>query len=130
MFRSIDVLMVGLLIAVVAWTFKVKHDTQVTTERIAEMERRIAAEKIEIDLLKSDWSLLTNPARLQTLVDRHQEELAIEPMAPEQLASPDELPGYRHETPATGSPLFNDYTEADTAVTTGSIEVPTPRPKP
>ena len=94
------------------------------------MERRIAAEKIEIDLLKSDWSLLTNPARLQALVDRHQKELAIEPMAPEQIATPEELPGYRHQAPGQNSPLFNDFTEADSAVTTGSIEVPTPRPKP
>ena len=84
------VLLVG-LIAIVTWTFQIKHDSQRALERVAELEKQIAAEKVEIDLLKSDWSLLTNPARLQELTERYADELGLSPMDPTQIAAPSEL---------------------------------------
>ncbi len=122
MFRSIDVVMVAVLIAIVSWTFKVKHDSQIALERVAELERLIAGTKTEIDLLKSDWSLLTSPARLQELVERYGDELNLEPMQPGQIAAEDELPGYRAER--VRSPMFEQSVEADRTITTGSIKVP------
>ncbi len=121
MFRGINLIMIALLIGVVSWTFKVKHDSQIAQARVAELEAQIAAEKTEIDLLKSDWSLLTSPGRLQDLVERYGEELNLKPMQPGQMARKDELPGYRLEFEPATSPLFDGFVEADKAITTGGI---------
>jgi len=55
--RSLDLFMIALLIGVVIWTFKVKHDSEVALERVTKLEKKIKAEEIEIDLLNSDWGL-------------------------------------------------------------------------
>lgn len=122
MFRGVNIILLALLIAVVSWTFKVKNDSQIALARVAELERQIAAEKIEIDLLKSDWSLLTSPERLQDLVTRYGDELNLKPMLPEQLAREDDLPGYRQEFELESSPLFDGFVEADKVITTGGIK--------
>ena len=117
--RPVDLILVAVLIGVIAWTFKVKHDSQVALERVAELERLIEAERIEIDLLKSDWSLLTNPARLQELVERYNSELALEPVDPEQIGSEGDLPGYRIDMGRQRSPIFDNRVEADKSIVTG-----------
>ena len=122
MFRSVDVIMIALLIGVVSWTFKVKHDSQAALERVAEIEREIAAERIEIDLLKSDWSLLTSPARLQSLAERYSEELGLQVMEPEQIADKEQLPAFRPvESPGSPNDIEGHASSAD-PLTTGAID--------
>lgn len=123
MFRAFDFLMIALMIGMAVWTFKIKHDSQIALDRVAELESRIAAEKTEIDLLKSDWSLLTSPARLQDLVEKYGGDLKLHPMEPSQLASENDLPGYRHEVKPGASPMFDGFVEADRGITTGSLPV-------
>ena len=118
MLRSIDLILLIALIATVSWTFKVKHDSQQALERVAELEKQIAAEKVEIDLLKSDWSLLTSPARLQQLVERFNQELELEEMRASQMANERELPGFKNLDSNKNSDRFAG---ADTTSTTGSI---------
>ena len=118
MMRAVDVLLLITLIAVVSWTFKVKHDSQLALERVAELEKQIAAERVEIDLLKSDWSLLTSPARLQQLVEKYQEELELDPMEASQIANENELPGFKTQEI---EPSGESHAETDTSIKTGSI---------
>ncbi len=122
MFRSIDVIMIAVLVAIVSWTFKVKHDSRIALDRVLELEQKIAAEKTEIGLLKSDWSLLTNPARLQALVDRYEEELQLKQMEPHQIGREDELPRRKTGPSFENSPLFEDVVEVDKLTKTGSID--------
>ncbi len=94
-FRSVDILMVALLIATVVWTFKVKHDSQEALDRVAILEKQIEAEKNRVDLLKSDWSLLTSPKRLEKLVEHYGGQLQLKPIEPAQLADDNSLPGLK-----------------------------------
>ena len=119
MVRSIDIVLLIALVAMISWTFKVKQDAQAALERVAELEKQIAAEKIEIDLLKSDWSLLTNPARLQALVERYNKELELVPMGAAQQATVNELPGYRLPIPPVES---EGHAGTVSPMTTGSVE--------
>lgn len=121
MLRSIDVLLLLGLIVVVAWTFKVKYDSQNALDRVAELERQIAAEKVEIDLLKSDWSLLTNPARLQELAERYADELNLQDLEASQLANEQELPNFRLEKIQPPSETREAENQADKSIETGSI---------
>jgi len=126
--RSFDMFMVALLIGVVAWTFKVKFDSQEALDRVAELERQIEAEKTEIDLLRSDWSLLTSPSRLQKLVDRYRNDLQLNPIEPAQLTDDTQLPPVRNDilneqiVPADeGFANIENIIETDSNVITGSI---------
>ncbi len=47
------------------------NDSRAAHDRVSELERQIEAQEVEIDLFKSDWSLLTSPARLEKLVERY-----------------------------------------------------------
>ncbi len=118
MLRSVDLILLVALIATVSWTFKVKHDSQQALERVAELEKQIAAEKVEIDLLKSDWSLLTSPARLQQLVEKYSRQLELDAMRASQIANDKELPAFRAPNPPETPDTF---AETDVTTTTGSI---------
>ena len=52
------------------------------------IEREIRFEEDTIDLLKADWSLLTQPSRLQKLAEIYQAELALQPIEPHQIVEP------------------------------------------
>lgn len=125
-FRSIDILMVAALIASVVWTFKVKHDSQEALDRVAQLNQQIKAEENRVDLLKSDWSLLTSPARLEKLVKHYGGQLGLNPIEPAQLADDNSLPGFRRP-----EVLINDQDESfagvDATTQTGSIGVPIQR---
>ena len=125
-FRSIDILMVAVLIGTVVWTFKVKHDSQEALDRVAVLEKQIEAEKNRVDLLKSDWSLLTSPKRLETLVKHYGAQLGLKPIEPAQLADDNTLPGFKRPEIL----IENDddsFAGVDGSVNTGSIAVPGPR---
>ncbi len=119
--RTLDLLMVVFLVAVVAWTFKVKNDSQTALDRVAELERQLEAERTEIDLLKSDWALLTNPARLQKLVERYGEQLGLELAQPVQSANEGQLPPLRQMTIPEADQRNALRELIDEGITTGSI---------
>lgn len=97
--RTFEALMVFVLVASMVWTFKVKNDTEDALDRLAELEKQIAAEKNEIEILKSDWGLLTSPARLQKLYDLYGEELKMQGIEPGQIVDLDTLPPFRNPVP-------------------------------
>lgn len=124
--RSLDILMVAVLIASVVWTFKVKHDSQEALDRVAKLNKQIEAEENRVDLLKSDWSLLTSPSRLEKLVKHYGGQLGLQPIEPAQLADDDTLPGFK-----APEVLVNDQDEGfagvDATTQTGGIGVPAQR---
>ena len=78
MIRTLDIIMIGVLIAGAGYTFKVKHDAERAVERVESLETRIRLEREAIEILKADWSLLTSPDRLEALIKRHQQELGLQ----------------------------------------------------
>ena len=122
--RSIEVFLLIAFLAIVAWTFKVKNESQTALDRVTELQRQIEAEKTEIDLLKSDWSLLTSPSRLQELVSRYEQQLKLQQTDASQIADESTLPAFRQKT-ITGEPEFRNADHIDIEnVVTGSIPVP------
>ena len=92
MLRTIDLVMIGLLLGGAAFTFKVKQDSEAAIERVRELEAAIAAEKDAIDVLKADWSLLTDPGRIAELVERYQDQLSIRPLEPQAIGTVADIP--------------------------------------
>ncbi|GEO83800.1 MULTISPECIES: cell division protein FtsL [Alphaproteobacteria] len=99
MIRPFDFLLIGSMAAAAAVTYQIKHHTDNRLEEVRRLEAEIKLEKDTIDLLKADWALLTQPNRLQRLINVYGEELQLQPTAPEQLVRPVELPMRKDQLP-------------------------------
>jgi len=121
MLRAIDIVLVCALIGSAMWTYKVKHDARASFARVEQLEKQIAAERAEINLLKADWSLFNSPERLQKLVDKYSDELNLTPLDPGQIATVDDLPPLRSFRAIPKSPMMDDFSEADRSLNTGSV---------
>lgn len=120
MLRTFDIVMIGALIATAGYTFKIKHDAELAVARVEQLETRIRLEKEAIDILKADWSLLTSPDRLAKLVERHAQELQIEPLAPAQVGTVADAPEHPPQLPPVDSE--HAATAPADAITTGAID--------
>lgn len=92
MFRTSDILLIAAMVAAAAFTYKTKHEAEARQATLRNIEQQIGFEEDTIDLLKADWSLLTQPARLQKLAETYQAELALQPLEARQIVGLDELP--------------------------------------
>ena len=122
MFRTTDVVLIAVMVSAAAFTYKTKHEAENWLSQVQRIEREIQFEKDSIDVLKADWSLLTQPARLQKLVEVYAEELKLEPVGPRQIVELDELPA----RPLTiedlaAQPMAGTRTGPTDPVTTGGV---------
>lgn len=92
MFRTTDIVLIAVMVSAAAFTYKTKHDAERQLAEVRRLESSIRTEEDRIDLLKADWSLLTQPARLQRLANSFASDLGLEPADPRQIADLDELP--------------------------------------
>ena len=92
MLKTLDIVLIAVMISAAAWTYKIKHEAELLEAEVAKVERQIALERETIALLEADWSLLDQPSRLQRLVDAFASDLKLQPMRPDQIVEPDQLP--------------------------------------
>lgn len=120
--RTLDVLLVCLLIAVAAYTFHVKGQSEAALERTAVLERKIALEREAIDLLRADWSLLTSPERLEKLQARYGDELNLEPVTADRIGRISDIPLKSQLLPQDDAETVRDAQAApDEETKTGSV---------
>ena len=105
MLRTLDIILIVFMTMAAAVTYTIKHRAEDKLAEVRRLEAEIRLEKDTIDLLKADWSLLTQPGRLQKLISEYQAELQLVPTESTQLAQPVELPMLKSELPV--------YDEAD-----------------
>ncbi len=120
MIRTGDVVLTGLMIAVAIWTFQVKNETKGSARKVLELQQSIGQEKDKIDLLEADWAVLNHPSRLQKMAGRFENQLQLQPLRVDQIATPDELPPIRIPDDPIGA-LAQDGAALD-GITTGSIK--------
>jgi hypothetical protein len=140
MLRTLDIVMIGALIAGAGWTFKVKHDAEQAVARVETLETRIRLEREAIDILKADWSLLTSPDRLEALLERYKDELMLDHAQPRQIVAIDKIPEKQPEIlPPLDGPVDgaddaggSDRADAqtDAGAVTGSVAKPDDDPAP
>jgi hypothetical protein len=124
------------MILAAAVTYKIKHDAEKQMTQVTRLQRMITDERDTIDLLKADWSLLTQPNRLQKLVETFQGQLDLQQVEAQQIININELPQPKPVSQDLDD-VANIITEAnagekikpDTTVT-GSISKPKVAPKP
>ncbi|WP_439272071.1 cell division protein FtsL [Pseudochrobactrum sp. HB0163] len=92
MLRTIDIILIAAMLVAATVTYKIKHDAEKQVVEIKKIQRQIASEKDTINLLKADWSLMTQPNRLQRLVDIYQAQLKLAPVDVRQIGLFDDIP--------------------------------------
>ena len=92
MFRTSDIVLFAVMVSAAAWTYKTKHDAESVLSEVARLEQQIRVEEDTITILKADWSLLTQPARLQRLTDVYTGELHLAPVEARQIVGFDDIP--------------------------------------
>jgi hypothetical protein len=85
------------MVAAAAFTYKTKHDAEDKYAEARKLESAIRYEEDSIDVLKADWSLLTQPARLQRLAEGFAEQLKLQPVDPHQIVELKDLPDKQKE---------------------------------
>ena len=65
MLRTIDIIMILVMVSAAAVTYRIKATSEDQLRQVRKLERQIALEEDAIDLLKADWSLLTQPSRVE-----------------------------------------------------------------
>lgn len=92
MFRTSDIVLIAAMVAAAAFTYRTKHEAEDQFAAVRKIEAQIRFEEDSIDLLKADWSLLTQPSRLQRLAETYQAELQLQPVDAHQFATLESLP--------------------------------------
>lgn len=80
------------MVSAAAFTYTTKHKVEAQLAEVRRVEGKIRFEEDTLTILKADWSLLTQPARLQKLTEIYQTELELAPLEARQIVGADELP--------------------------------------
>ncbi len=99
MLRTLDIVLIVVMTAAATVTYTIKHQAENKLEEVRKLDADIKLEEDTIDLLRADWSLLTQPSRLEKLVGVYQQDLQLVQTAPTQLAHPQELPMLKADVP-------------------------------
>lgn len=121
MFRTTDIVLIAVMIGAAAVTYRIKQNAESELEHINKIKTQIRLEHDAINLLKADWSLLSQPRRLQKLVDLYQPQLNLQPTTAQQIVTLDQLPMRPVEMPnppAAGQVAENDRNR----IITGSLK--------
>lgn len=90
--RILNLILLAAMIIGAAVTYDMKHKAELAADRVAELQSGIAREKDQIVLLKAEWSLLTQPARLQATIEQYADHFQLQAFSPDQIATVDEIP--------------------------------------
>ncbi|WP_431192845.1 cell division protein FtsL [Tianweitania aestuarii] len=122
MFRATDMVMIGLMVAAAAFTYKTKHEAENQFDLLAKTESQIRYEEDTISILKADWSLLTQPARLQRLTETYATELDLLPVEPQQIVTLDAIPQRPPEVPDPNIDSIAEMLKRIDKTSTGAIK--------
>lgn len=84
--------LIAVMVCAAGFTYITKHNAEAELSKVRRLEAAIRFEEETIDVLKADWSLLTQPARLQKLAEAYGDELHLVPVEAHQIAKIEELP--------------------------------------
>jgi hypothetical protein len=122
MFRTSDIVLIAVMVSAAAFTYKTKHEAENQLATVRKIEAQIRFEEDSIDLLKADWSLLTQPSRLQKLAETYAAELELQPVEAHQIIGLDELPSRPLEIQDFSTQRLGGMAEGETdRTTTGAV---------
>jgi hypothetical protein len=92
MLRAVNLIFFSVMIVVAVVTYDMKHDAEVAADTVARLHADLEQEKSQIAMLRAELSLLTQPSRLQSVVDTYADYFRLQPFRPDQIGTIDEIP--------------------------------------
>ena len=108
MLKTFDIVLIGVMTAMASVTYTIKHRAELKLEEVHRLESEIKLERDTIDLLKADWALVSQPNRLERLVNNYNSELQLQPTLSTAIVQPSELPMLRSQLPPPTVTASND----------------------
>ena len=90
--RIVNLILLAAMLVGAAVTYDMKHRAELAADRVAALQADVARTKQEIILLKAEWSMLTQPSRLQATIQTYADHFQLQPFSPDQIAAIDEIP--------------------------------------
>ena len=85
------ILLVAMIVGAVV-TYDMKRKAEIAANNVARLQAEVARERDALALLKAEWSLLTQPGRLQAVVEKYADYFQLAPFTPDQIATIDRIP--------------------------------------
>ena len=98
------ILLAAMLVGAVV-TYDMKHKAELAANRVAALEAEITRDRDALQMLRAEWSLLTQPGRLQSVVEKYADHFKLEAFTPKQMATIDEIPMKPVQAPPAADPL-------------------------
>lgn len=92
MMRWLQVVSVVAAAGAAVFVFQVKYGAEAVADRATQLQRELDQQNEALSLLKAEWSLLIQPARVQELIERHEDVLQLKPLDPAQITQIENLP--------------------------------------
>ncbi|PKR90027.1 hypothetical protein CXZ10_01140 [Pleomorphomonas diazotrophica] len=92
MTRYINALLVFLMVLSAAAVYDMKYEAEIAAENIKQKQAEIAQAHEDISLLKAEWALLTRPARMRDLLERHKDILSLTPLSSDHIGTLADIP--------------------------------------
>lgn len=99
MLKTFDIVLIGVMTAMASVTYTIKHRAELKLEEVRRLEADIKLERDTIELLKADWALVSQPNRLERLVNNYSTDLQLQPTLSTAIVQPSELPMLRSQVP-------------------------------
>ena len=90
--RILNFILIAAMIVGAAATYTMKRRAEIAAAEVARIQAEVAKEKDRLALLRAEWSMLTQPGRLQGVVEKYADYFELAPFAPDQIATIDEIP--------------------------------------
>ena len=116
--RIFNTVLLTVMIVGAAITYSMKHKAELAADRVARLTADIVREKEAIQLLKAEWSMLDQPERLQSAVQRYADYFKLASFSPTQIATFEEIP----LKPVEPLPGPHDKAVAGVATRTASVQ--------
>jgi len=104
MTRYINALLVFLMVLSAAAVYDMKYEAEIAAENINKKQAEIVQAHEDISLLKAEWALLTRPARMNDLLERHRDILNLTPMSSNHIGTLADIPA-KPVVPPVGLPV-------------------------
>ncbi|WP_332066028.1 cell division protein FtsL [Bartonella sp. CB189] len=96
-FRTLDMILVMVMICMAGLTYKVKYDVQKRISEVRHLEHEIFAEKNTVSMFRAEWAVMIEPSRMQRLAKRYQKELGLDIIQPHQVVELEDIPTRIHD---------------------------------
>lgn len=110
------------MVAAAAFTYSTKHDAETRYRELRKIESQIRYEEDTINVLKADWSVLTQPRRLQRLTETFNEQLKLQPSEPTQYGNLAQLPAKKLSIEDVLDERFGSEPKDTDEIATGSVK--------